>query len=213
MSVIEYCLARLDSWSCGIQDQKMAQEKIGTFNYYNAIYRYLLARGYWWVLTEMSYHSFYADFIASKPVGGIILELELKTSWNDYRNDYLKSGNYRSHSLRKRSLKYKKVVQSPVCESKYEWLTGNYPCRWKPTHFAYAAPAELAHRIYHDKYRNRAFGVLEIRGENDVRSLSPVRRLHKLKEGEYSRFKDDAFKRAMNFMTKYFICEDEHGIR
>lgn len=167
------------------------------------VYQYARANGYWWLIPELSYAYWAADFIAWGPKKGI-LEIEVKRSWNDYRADGKKCGD--------RKLDLDSDIKYPEV-SKHEWLRGDYPCRWRPTHFVFAAPKELAHRILDDPQLPKGFGVWSVetagyRAEGPyycVNTIKAMRRLIKIRPEQVGRFKKAAWERALWFMdTQYW---------
>jgi hypothetical protein len=178
------------------------------WNSNRAVFWYLRKRGYKYVIPELSYNGWFGDFIASGLRSGGILEVELKHSWTDYKNDYAKSCDWRSEAMNKIKSKQNDVLywgrQEVAFVSKYDFLTGDYPALWKPNYFAYAAPGELAQRIKEDRTRPKPFGVLEIKPNGKVISLSPSNRIRKLDPCEANLCRVDSNRRAVNFMDNYY---------
>lgn len=230
---------------------------------YQAAHSYIKRSGYRWMIPELSYAGWSADFIAWGPSKGI-LEIEKKLTWSDYCADKLKSCDYRhSFTLRdgtgKKALAladkysertgrhknnreigkqghlayvnkivdwssgFKEKTDKVECSvhtvvTKYGWLLGSYPCSWRPTHFVYLAPLELAERIAADPERPKPFGVwgfVEAHGtaEDHIKLVRPVRRLAKINPMWLVNFKREAFTRACFFMDGYYgyTVPDEMG--
>lgn len=186
--------------------------------FYAAVYRYLKSRGYWWIVPELSYCCWSGDFIAWGKGKGI-LEVEIKQTWADYKKDFTKSVcsplvkiyNYHRYGMR---CNMRCKIEREL--SKYRWLLGSYPCAWRPTHFTFAAPVELAERIKDDPDRPKQFGVISVReisrrcvDKEPVKfmvadNIEPVRRLMKIRPEMLGRFKGDLFTRAMWAMDSFY---------
>ena len=119
------------------------QEAIVSLSFDAAVYYHARYSGYWAIVPEMSYKDWRADFICWGPKKGI-LEIEVKHSWSDYQNDFFKDCRRRQLKISEwrcfRNVRDKNIPRV----SKHEWLLGQYPSSWAPTHFLYAAPLELA---------------------------------------------------------------------
>lgn len=197
-----------------------------------AVYQYCKYNNYYWIIPEMSYHEWRADFIAYGPKKGI-LEIEIKTSWADYKNDRKKMTKrlepiekilprvYENRLGQKNlfSPVSRRLYENPIMLPKYEWLLGDYPCRWRPNKFVYAAPHELAQRIADDPDRPKQFGVWAVKitkyGTGESGTCQPVEygtcepiarcvKLQKIKPEHHSIFTQEAMKRALWFMDNWF---------
>jgi len=165
----------------------------------SAIFRALRFRlGYKSVVPEVQYQGWVADFIAHKP--GTILEVEIKRSWEDYRADF-----------RKAQLRF----SGPLPHiKKHSWLQGDYPCAWRPSHFAFAAHKELAIKIAEDPDLPPAYGVMSlvwVDNRSDLKAawyyqkmLKPTRRLLKLRPEQEGRCKKALCRRAHNMIINYY---------
>lgn len=175
--------------------------------YWNARSRYK------WVVSEIEYHGFRADFIAFG--GDKIVEIEVKESWSDYQRDKKKSTNPRWSLFNKMQSKQNKkagfhkfgIHARPPDMTKYEWLMGDYPAWWKPTHFVYAAPQSLAEKIAADPEKPGPFGVWYAPERSDggvgsAYSMVNAKRLCKIKPEWISRYKDKMFERLGNQMME-----------
>jgi hypothetical protein len=189
------------------------------------IYRYLKMNQYWWVVPRISYSVWEADLIAWGSHKGI-LEVEIKRSWADYNNDKLKhtyqlrevlSDLDKAHNLilEKEISKLKKIVAPEKLRSlyesfkvapvyKYDALLNFFDLSWRPNYFMYAAPIELAEKISADPNRKHPFGVIGVRDNGQVLVLNKTMRLCKLRPWYMANFRNELFKRSMNFMDKYF---------
>jgi hypothetical protein len=170
--------------------------------------------GYWWVLPEVSYYAWIADFIAWGPRKGV-LEIEVKRTYEDYCADKRKVCDFRTSRMIKRKDGRHAVVgwvgnkKHDIPQvTKYEFLNGAYPCSWRPNYFVYAAPEELALRIAADTERPSRFGVWSIykarNGSHYVKKLVMTRKLCTIKPEWVQKLEKDMFKRAMNAMDTYF---------
>ena len=84
-------------------------------------------------------------------------EIEVKTSWSDYNNEFKKVKHIRSKE-------------------------GNVPLLYsiKPNYHYFAAPTELAHRIKEDIKKHHPFyGVFAIISNNSLQVISRAKRIHK----------------------------------
>lgn len=179
-----------------------------------AVYHHARMRGYYWIVPEISYGNWFADFICCGPQKGV-LEVEIKRSWSDYQNDYLKSVTRfpTQKNYFKRDRYYNNINKKPQV-MKYKWLLGSYPCPWRPEYFVYAAPTELAERIAADPNLPKPFGVWPVKEvpasgtrleyANVQYHLKRMRRLITLTSEQRGRFKNDIFKRALTIVDKIY---------
>lgn len=181
-------------------------------NIEKVVYNEARRDGYWYVLSQMAYYNWVADFIAWAPKKGI-LEIEIKRTWEDYNNDKRKICDYRASREIKDRLRRKTRVGWSKQErlppvTKYEFLRGLYPCLWRPNYFVYAAPAELADRIANDIECPSKFGIWSIytsrNGHCYVQKIRKVTRLCTITPEWQARFEKDALKRALAAMDVYF---------
>jgi len=170
--------------------------------------------GYWWVIPELTYYAWVADFIAWGPQKGV-LEIEVKRTWEDYNNDKRKVCDFRtSRRIKRKDGRYDVVkwagnkYHEIQAVTKYEFLIGSYPCSWRPNYFAYAAPEELALRIAKDPERPARFGVWSIyKARNNgyyLKKIVMTRKLCSLRPEWQNKFKEAVLKRALNAMDSYF---------
>jgi len=171
---------------------------------HKAVYRHARHRkGFWFLIPELSYNGWIADFIGFRP-RGVILEIEIKHSWPDYKADYNKCCHAKQDKRWRRLLLNGK--RFPTI-SKAEWLCGNYPCgRWRPTHFVYAAPKEIAEKIIADPNLPKPFGVWSFEDDPDDKGgycyskCKNMARLIKPQPEWVGKMNIDIFKRARNMM-------------
>ena len=175
-----------------------------------AVYWYCKHLGYHCVVPEQGYECWFADFIAWAPQKGI-LEIEIKRSWSDYRADANKTCSLRSELWNKRTARSwnccKKAREiQPM--TKYEYLRGAYTMSWKPTHFVFAAPLDLAKQIAADPDRPTHLGVWGVNIErspyNSVVNLKRMRRLYRIQPEAMARFKADLFDRAIRTLDNHY---------
>jgi hypothetical protein len=195
---------------------------------------YHMARrmGYHYVFPQMSYAEWVADLICWYPGKGI-LEIEIKRNWADTMADKAKTSRCRTDSiynrvqclwgknlplfddegtrkkfeeLRDHSFWPPQSIVRPV--TKWEWLQGEYPCGWRPTHFVICAPDELAHKIAESSAVPLCFGVWAMdgpKGYDDI--LRRTRRLCKTNVRNQREFERAAFRKALNVMEAYYDME------
>jgi len=164
------------------------------------VFRLLRYRGYSWAFPQMSYGCWIADFIAWGKGKGI-LEVEIKRTWADYKNDYKKSAT-------KNCLRGGYSFMNDVRIKKLSWLVdGKTNGKWRPNLFIYCAEPELAERIVNDSDLPKGFGVWKI-DRKHLYSCDGVikrpRRLYKLSDKEFDGFKEAAFKKSLHLMDKYW---------
>jgi len=166
------------------------------------VYRDGKRKGFWWLVPELDY-GWKADFIAFGPKKGIY-EIEIKRSWQDYQNDFRKSRTLAGTGkfLKRQRSWHRETV------TKYQWLLGSYPCRWRPTHFVYVAEGDLADRIANDPAKPKQFGVWKVVGRYLV-GLKKPRRLCKITPEQMGKFRHDLFNRALWFMDTYYKLPKE----
>jgi hypothetical protein len=198
--------------------------------FHRAIIGHLLASGYWKVLPEVSWNGWFADYIAWGTKPGV-LEVEVKQSWSDYLNDRIKSCSDRVRMFDQfwnehrqpgdwYPPKLRKAIRQIPARRKYECLWSG-PARWRPTHFLYAAPMELACRIAADPERPRQFGVWGFRFVPEVKhetytaraywqfekSHAPARRIRTMTPDEFSQFNRQAGDRACTVLRDLYMQE------
>lgn len=176
-----------------------------------AIFHHARGLGYRWVLPEVPYHVWYADWIAWGPRKGI-LEIEFKRSMTNARADARKVSDYRSHRFSHgRVREIAQTLRGPYhystkvayegkipSVSKHEWLCGSYPCRWRPNYFVMAAPIELAEQIRDAGILSKSFGIWGVRKNGGVVTLRKMSRLCKLESGKFRAFEQAMRERAFN---------------
>jgi len=203
------------------QTTKKKRVKVYTRTLEEYVYYYTKVHKYWWAIPRFHYAHWEADFICFGPGKGI-LEVEIKTSWSDYRADakkvtyeecfgigskdaqYFKKMERDISKLNTRSAQWKppKTPMAPI--SKHDWLLRDYPCAWRPNYFVYAAPVKLAQKIAKDEKRKVPFGVWGFTDDGYGIPYITPRKLMKFRPWWMGEFKFSSWKRAMWFMDTYF---------
>ena len=196
-------------------------------NVHYAVYWRLKRLKYWWVVPELNYESWFGDFIGATGKGKII-EVEIKHSWSDYQADKWKSKPRRhwwsvEKQIIERGINHKKRIgpsDKPVPDlTKWEFLKGDFPCRWRPNYFVIAAPGDLADKIMTDPELPKGFGVwgveptLGSRGPQDciVRVLRRTPRLAKTRPHWMAEYQKAMAKRCCSLLDAQYLKQAQKG--